>query len=179
MVNLEGGSGEIGSMTRWASLGENWANVSNTPLRYFKNYSYEGGIRTPLIVHWPGHVKNGMVNTEPVHFIDFMATFADLIDVKYPDTYYGKAIVPAQGVSFLPVLMGKDIKRDAPIFWQWSKGKSVRKGNWKLVSWNGEWELYELANDPTELNDLKALKKGKAKALEKLYNDWFASVSED
>ncbi len=51
--------GEIGTMTRWSSLGPQWANVSNTPFRYYKNYSYEGGINTPLIAHWPGKIEPG------------------------------------------------------------------------------------------------------------------------
>lgn len=54
---VEFGSGDIGTITRWASLGTDWANVSNTPLRFYKNHSYQGGISTPLIAHWPDGIQ--------------------------------------------------------------------------------------------------------------------------
>jgi len=167
-------TGTIGTIDRWSSLGEDWANVSNTPLRYFKNYSYEGGIRTPLIAYWPAVIKNKNTITDvPVHFIDFMATFLDITGVKYPEQYNGQNLTSLQGVSFLPLLRGEKNVQNRPLFWQWSKGRAVRNGDWKLVSWSdNDWELYNLKQDPTEMYNLSDSIVEVRKELEKLYNDW-------
>ena len=67
VVKTVEGTGEIGQLTRWTSLGSNWANVSNTPLRLFKNYSYEGGIKTPMIAYWPRVIKpNNSISETPL-----------------------------------------------------------------------------------------------------------------
>lgn len=176
VVRMEG-SGAIGSMTRWTSLGPDWANASNTPLRYFKNYSYEGGIRTPMIAYWPaGLTGKGRISDTPLHFIDFMATFAEIAGVSFPESYKGIPITPVQGVSFMPVLKGGQLQRDKPLYWQWSKGKAVREGDWKLVSWDGNWELYNLRKDPTERQDVKEQFPEIAKKLTGLYNSWAKEV---
>jgi len=138
VVDLEG-SGAIGTMTRWTSLGADWANVSNTPLRFFKNYSHEGGIRTPLIAFWPAGIEEkGRISNTPLHFIDFMPTFVELAGFTYPHEDQ-KPLIPMQGESFLPILKGGQVERGKPIYWQWAKGKAVREGDWKLVSWNGSY----------------------------------------
>ncbi|MBA7590541.1 Arylsulfatase [subsurface metagenome] len=167
-------AGTIGTIDRWSSLGEDWANVSNTPLRYFKNYSYEGGIRTPLIAYWPAVIKNkNSITDVPVHFIDLMATFLDITGVKYPEQYNGQNITSLQGISFLPLLRGEKYLRNRPLFWQWSKGRAVRNGEWKLVSWSDDaWELYNLKQDPTEMYNLSDSLREVRKELEKLYDDW-------
>ena len=67
-------SAPIGSMSRWISLGKDWANVSNTPFRYYKNFSYEGGINSPFIAYWPEKIIPNSISNYPGHFIDFMAT---------------------------------------------------------------------------------------------------------
>ena len=69
-------------MTRWSSLGPDWANVSNTPFRYFKNYSYEGGINTPLIAYWDGQIEPGSFSRFPGHFIDIMAPGDNVFTTK-------------------------------------------------------------------------------------------------
>src|SRR5699024_1046252 len=95
---VEIGDGPIGSMTRWASLKEDWANVANTPFRYYKNYSYAGGIVTPFIVHWPKVIpEGGTVNHTPLHFIDVMPTFIDITEAHYPRKYKDEKVHPIQG----------------------------------------------------------------------------------
>ena len=80
VVNLSGGTGEIGSLTNWKSLGKSWANVSNTPYREYKNWSYEGGIKTPLIAYWPKGVKNkNTIARTPIHFIDILPTLQEVL----------------------------------------------------------------------------------------------------
>ena len=152
MVEIEDDYGEIGSMTRWASLGENWANVANTPFRYYKNFSYEGGTNTPLIACWPGKMPRGRISSFPGHFIDIMATLVELTGASYPEQFKGEPVTPMAGESFLPVLLGEEMERSRPLFWEWRRGQAVREGDWKLVreGLDAPWELYNLRRDPTE-----------------------------
>ncbi|MCL4116271.1 UNVERIFIED_CONTAM: hypothetical protein GTU68_057075 [Idotea baltica] len=167
------GSGEIGSLTRWTSLGEDWANVSNVPYRMFKNYSQEGGIKTPLIAYWPEGIKNqNSISHTPLHLVDLMSTFADLTDVLYPEEYNNQKIIPQDGISFLPILEGSSIERKEPLFWQWKGGKAIREGDWKLVALNNEWKLYNLINDPVEEYDLSKSNPDRFTALKEKYEKW-------
>lgn len=155
VVDKVKGQGEIGTLTKWTSLGPDWANVSNVPLRYYKNYSHEGGIKTPMIAYWPQGIKEGnQISNTPLHLIDMMPTFAELTQTKYPAMYNDQPINPMDGMSFLPILKGEDVKRDKPIFWQWGHGKAVRDGDWKLVALKDKWGLYNVKTDPVEENDL-------------------------
>ena len=174
VVNIPGGTGLIGSSTNWKSLGKNWANVSNTPYREYKNWSYEGGIKTPLIAYWPKKIKTkGFVSHKPIHFIDFLPTLQELIGANYPEYLNGNTIFPSPGESFLPQLLGdSSVKRDAPIFWQWRHGKAVRDKNWKLVAHKDLWELYNLESDPIEEINLIEKEKKKLTELKALYENW-------
>ena len=174
VVDLPGGYGEIGTLTHWKSLGKNWANVSNTPYREYKNWSHEGGIKTPLIAYWPKQIKNkGLVTHQAVHFIDFLPTLQEVADADYPKKLNGNVIIPSPGKSFLSEIIGDaSTERNDPIFWQWQHGKAVRDGNWKLVAYKGEWELYNLKNDPVEEKNLVQEEPEKAEDLKKLYAEW-------
>lgn len=166
-------SGEIGSMTRWTSLGGNWANASNTPYRYFKNYSYEGGICTPLIACWPGVIKNpGAITDRPGHFIDIMPTLIEVSEGSYPDTHKGQTITDYEGESLVDIFKGKTTSRKVPIFWQWARGKAVLKGKWKLVAWRKKWELFDMEKDKTETTDLSAKHPEVVNELKSLHEEW-------
>jgi arylsulfatase len=168
------GTGLPGTVSYWASLKEDWANVSNTPYRLFKNSSYEGGICTPFIAYWPGVIKKeGAINNQPLHFVDFMATFKDITGAQYPTTFRNQAIVPMQGESFLPILKGGTVKeRQKPIFWQWGKGKAIRIGDWKAVANKEVWALYDMKVDRNETNDIKLDNPEKFNELVDIYNEW-------
>lgn len=169
--------GVIGTMERWSSQKGSWANVSNTPLRLYKNYSYEGGIRSPLIAYWPATIeRENVIDHTPLHFIDFMATFVDITGAAYPEHYNGEDITPMQGASFLPALEGRKVARDTPLFWQWKRGRAVRQGDWKLVSWEDRWELYNLDADPVEAIDLADQHPERREALMALYRTWEKEV---
>ena len=173
------GSGPIGSMTRWTSQGGDWANVSNTPLRYYKNYSFEGGIGTPMIASWPAGIKNpGRFNDFVGHFIDIMPTLMEITGAARPDRFNDQAILPLEGVSFASVFEDKEINRDKPIFWQWSAGRAVRRGPWKLVSWGrpaekATWQLYNMEADKSETNNVAAQHPEIVNELAALYQQWW------
>jgi arylsulfatase A-like enzyme len=157
----------------YISYGRNWANVSNTPFREYKHWVHEGGISTPLICHWPGHVKTpGGLCRDPGHLIDIMATCVDVAGALYPAEYKGNNIQPMEGVSVAPALKGKPLK-ERPIFWEHEGNRAVRQGRWKLVSkYPGGWELYDMERDRTEMHDLAAAHPEKVQELKSLYEAW-------
>ena len=143
--------------------GINWANVSNTPFRMYKHYVHEGGSSSPLIVHWPAAVKaKGEWRKTPGHLIDIMATCMDVSGADYPKTHNGNEIKPMEGKSLVPVFNGKTIDRDA-LYWKHEKNCAIRVGKWKLVGSGvlindapdiSKWELYNMDEDRSELNNL-------------------------
>ena len=165
----------------------NWANASNTPFRMFKHWVYEGGISTPLIVHWPAVVKDkGTLIWQPGHLIDIMATCVDVAGAKYPSEFNGEKIIPMQGVSLYPAFIDKSINRDT-LFWEHEGNRAIRAGDWKLVSKSfarttqfdmidtipfNMWCLYNLAEDRTETNDLAAKYPEKVKDLASKWQQW-------
>ncbi|WKN31842.1 arylsulfatase [Porifericola rhodea] len=182
VVNLQSDDdeAEIGTMARWVSLGENWANVSNTPFRYYKNYSYEGGINTPFIAYWPEQIESGSFSDQPGHLVDFMATLVDVAQAEYPASYQGEQITPMRGQSLLPALAGQTIERKAPIYWQWSRGRAMRWNEWKLVKQglDREWDLYHIENDPTETNNMAETYPEIVHELDSMYQQWWSQYEE-
>jgi arylsulfatase len=158
------------------AYGQGWANVSNTPFREYKHWVHEGGISTPLIAHWPQGIparqRNKLFN-EPGHLIDVMATVVDLGGAQYPSAHNGQAITPMEGVSLRPAFTGKSLQRKQPIFWEHEGNRAIRSGNWKLVAKeNQPWELYNIAADRTEMNNLAAQHPDRVKDLAAQWEAW-------
>ena len=150
-----------------------WANASNSPFRLYKHWVHEGGVSTPLIVRLPGRTGEGAFHHAPAHVIDIMATCLDLAGVTLPGESGGKRVQPLEGESLLPAFRDADWRRDRPIFFEHEGNRAVRLADWKLVSkYPGRWELYELNDDRTELNDLSEQSPERVAAMVDLYDDW-------
>ncbi len=151
-----------------------WANASNAPFRLFKHWVHEGGISTPLIVSWPrGMAGGGRLLHTPCHVIDIMATCLDAAGASYPDTFDGHAITPLEGESLLDLLRGDRTSRLRPIVLEHEGNRAVRSEDWKLVCKHpGDWELYDMARDRTELHDLAAEHPDQVRELAEIYREW-------
>ncbi len=158
-----------------------WANASDTPFRRYKKDTHEGGIATPLIVHWAKGLKvdKGSIDKKTIgHVIDVMPTCLSLADVEYPDQYAGKKINPLAGESLTPSFKGEPVK-ERTLYFEHQANCAVRMGKYKLVSkginkppYKGNWELYDLEADRTELNDLVTTKPELANKLIKMFDTW-------
>lgn len=132
-----------------------WANLSNTPFRFYKHWVHEGGIATPLIMHWPEEIQDkGALRHSPGQLPDIMASILEVANVTYPKTYKGNEILPLEGKSLIPIIYN-DERDYEPLFWEHEGNAAIRKGRWKLVrDYPGPWELYDMDDDRTELNNL-------------------------
>jgi len=160
----------------YIAYGRGWANVSNTPFREYKHWVHEGGISTPLIAHWPAGIRrHGEREHQPGHLIDIMATCVDLSGAKYPKRHPGAQadVHPMEGVSLAPTFGGDDLP-ERVIYWEHEGNRAVRQGPWKLVakSKTGPWELYNIALDRAELNDLSAELPERTKAMALLWQTY-------
>lgn len=160
-----------------ASQGQAWANLSNTPFRMYKKNTHEGGIATPLIINWPGNMKNkGQTSQQVGHVMDFMPTLAELAGAKYPTTYDTRTITPEEGMSLVKYFKNTSLTTPRTIFWEHLGDCAVHEGDYKLVKEypQKEWELYNLKDDPTEINDLAAKMPEKVRDMDAKYNAWAA-----
>jgi arylsulfatase len=155
------------------SYGSGWANACNTPWRLYKHFVHEGGISTPLIVHWPAGMKrDGQIDRRMGHIVDIMATCADVAGADYPQTFGGESIIPLEGQSLLPALRGESPK-ERTLFWEHEQNRAVRAGKWKLVAIHGRaWELYDMEADRAELHDVAAEHPDIAAHLAKEWEAW-------
>lgn len=170
---------DFGTVASYETVGEDWATVQNTPLRFWKNYTHEGGICTPLVAYWPGQIKNGGgFYREPVHFIDIMSTVVDLSGATYPQTFRGASVTPMQGTSLRPAFGNQPLQRQKPLYWKWSRGGGIRDDDTKAVFYNDEWELYDLESDRNETQNLATSTPGTLDSLQTRWREWYRSVKD-
>ncbi|QDU88444.1 Arylsulfatase [Pirellulimonas nuda] len=144
--------------------------TNNAPLRSGKGFAYEGGIRVPFIMNWPGRIPGGKVNDTPIVSMDVLPTVLAAAGVEPP------ADRPIDGVSLLPLALsgGADALPTRPLVWHFPHYREapgpysiIRDGDWKLIKyWQGENELYNLKRDLSETNDLAGAEPEKAAELE-------------
>lgn len=164
-----------GPENTYQSYGTAWANLSNTPFRLYKHWIHEGGIATPLIVHWPQGIKEiGGIRHAPGYLPDIMATILAVTGTDYPSEFEGREIEPLEGQSLAPVFARDGIERP-PMFWEHEGNAAVRIGPWKLVKrYPLGWELYDLEADRTELHDLAAQHPERVADMARQYDAWAA-----
>lgn len=150
---------------------------SSGPFRGIKRDMYEGGIRIPMIVRWPGIVKANSVSNEVFAHWDFLPTFAEAAHLKTP--------AKIDGISFLPTLKGKGKQKEHPyLYWEFHENgfsQAIRQGDWKIVRiWKKGVppvsELYNLAVDPAETNNLAATEDDRIKSMNALLNEAHAKA---
>ncbi len=159
---------ECGTGATFLSIGPGWSSLANTPFRRHKTWVHEGGISTPLIVHWPnGVAARGELRHTPGHVIDLVPTILEAAGGKPPAAWDGKPVPPAPGRSLLPVF-AKDgtVARDS-LWWLHEGNRALRVGDWKIVAAGKDspWELYDLGGDRSETGDLAKARPEKVREL--------------
>ena len=159
-------------------IGRDWANVANTPYRKAKASQYNGGERTPMIVHWPAGLKvaNGSIIQTRGHVIDLMPTILEAAGATLPDTMAGEKTHALQGVSLMPLLQGATALPDyPPMFGEHEGGRSViTPDGFKLIKDRDEkkWHLYDLNTDQSELNDKAAAEPDRVTGMRAMWDAW-------
>jgi arylsulfatase len=164
-----------------AEYGPPWAQISSVPFRLFKGVVAEGGIRAPLIVSGPGVKHEGAITDAVLHVMDVTPTFLESAGVEHPATKGRSTVAPPQGKSMWPLLAGWEtaIRTDSDwLGWELFGNRAIRQGDWKLLyllkgaGGTGDWELFNLRDDPAELHNLSAKYPDKHQELLKLWDEY-------
>jgi arylsulfatase len=157
----------------YASYGRAWANLSNTPFRLYKRWTHEGGISTPLIVHWPaGQLNNGSIVRAPFQLTDVLPTILEAAQVPFLEIDSNRDIPTCEGASFLSVLRGSEAAEHT-LYWEHTGNAAVRRGRWKLVcEYPHPWELYDMETDRAEVNNLATRNPDIVRELVAQWQDW-------
>lgn len=165
----------LGSARTFVGLGQGWATAANTPFRLYKIWNHEGGVATPLIVHWPAGIRDrdrGGLRRAPGHLVDLAPTLLEAAGVAPPNSFDGEDRPPPPGRSLVPVLKDDIVPDRPPIFFKHEGRRALRDGDWKIVRKEKPedlWELYNLAHDRAETRNLAAERPEKLKALVKTW----------
>ncbi|QVY66006.1 arylsulfatase [Polaribacter sp. Q13] len=159
-----------GPANSYWSLRTTWANLANTPYRQYKQSGMEGGSHTPFIAYWPKNIKPNTFTDQPGHVVDIAPTFLDILGIEYPETINGVATKPLHGSSLMPIFKGEQ-RKEPDFFISGINGfKMFRSGDFKIAQMNkGEWALYNIKKDPTELVNLASTNPEKVKELANYY----------
>jgi arylsulfatase len=167
----------------YSSYGRAWANLSNTPFRMYKKWTHEGGIAAPFIIHWPaGAVQESTILRQPLQLTNVLPTLLEAAGIAPLSELNGNQVQSLEGASFLNLLRqehGGSLRRQSvdaqtgTLYWEHAGNGAIRRGDWKLVrTFPGPWELYNLAKDPTELNDVVTENRDLAESLLAEWSQW-------
>ena len=180
-VSLE----NLGRPGSYSWLGAGWAYVGSTPLRYFKGFPTEGGIRTPAIFSFPGRIEAGKVSSVRANVLDLPVTLLDYAGIEHPGVAdNGGPMPPIRGRSMRGYLdgTGGQIHPPEDYFAYVMMGRrGVVQGDWKITWMNapwgpeGRWSLFNLAEDPAEQNDLAASRPDKLAEMQALWDAYVAA----
>lgn len=133
---------------------------------------HEGGISTPLIAHWPAGIQaRGKLTDQVGHITDLMPTLLEVAGTVYPKRFEQRELTQIEGKSLVPVFQGNRLG-DRTLGWEHEGNRAIRAGKWKLVSsFRGNWELYDMTADRTELTNLAARMPRKVKELAQLWQN--------
>jgi len=162
----------MGSAQTYLCLGPGWSSAANTPMRRHKTWVHEGGISTPLVVHWPAGIQaKGELRRDPSHLIDIVPTLLELAGAKKPTVIGGEPVPPAPGKSLVPAFKKDGAVKHDYLWWLHEDNRAMRVGDWKLVAAKGDpWELYDLSKDRGESHNLAAKLPDKVRELEAVWN---------
>jgi len=163
---------------RWSDS-TGWAWARNAPFRFYKQNQFEGGASTPCIMHWPAgmNVKKGSITHQPAHLVDILPTLESVCGARIPEKFPGRELTPLAGTSLKPVFHGFKLQERPPIHLMYGPNRGLRVREWKLVSYRAKnWELYNLAEDRCELNDLAAKYPD---TVEKMAAEWHRMAKEE
>jgi len=172
MVRGEGHDREAtpGSAATHLFLGPGWSNVANTPFRRHKTWVHEGGINTPLVVHWPAGIKaKGELRHTPGHLIDIVPTVLEITGAK-PLTDADDPAPTLPGRSLVPAFERDGAVAHEDLWWEHEGNRAVRRGDWKLVAVKDQpWELFDLGIDRAESKNLADEQPALVKELSQLW----------
>ncbi len=165
----------IGSEMAYNHYPTGWAQVSNTPLKWYKKHVHGGGVRAPLILHWPGHISEpGRIRHQYHHVVDIAPTVYDILNVSAPEEFEGVPQLPIHGTALTYTFEAPEAptRKQTQIF-ELLGDRAIWSHGWKAVAHHTKgddferdtWELYKLDEDFAEINDLAAAEPGKLKEL--------------
>jgi arylsulfatase len=174
----------MGTVNSFIAYGPQWAHASSAVNSFYKGYSAEGGIHSPMIVKMPFQKEGNGIVTAFSTIMDLAPTFLDLAGGTYPSTYQGRHLTPYKGSSLLPFLNKKKTyvhNEDYVMGWELFGRGAVRKGKWKITKMErpfgkGVFELFDLQKDPTESEDLS---KKYPKIYSEMLGHWKAYVKDN
>ncbi|MBX6314211.1 MAG: arylsulfatase [Isosphaeraceae bacterium] len=165
-----------GSARSFLGIGPGWSTAANTPFRLHKSWVHEGGIATPLIVHWTkGIAARGELRHDVGHVIDIVPTLLDLIGEHPSDTWNGVPVPPLPGRSLVPAFARDGAVQREFLFFSHIGNRALRIGDWKLVSTRENenvWELYDLSRDRCEMVNLAAQQPERVRQMASQWQEW-------
>ncbi|MCI0540756.1 MAG: sulfatase-like hydrolase/transferase, partial [Verrucomicrobiales bacterium] len=171
-----------GSARSHLCLGPGWSSAANAPFRRHKIWTHEGGISTPCILHWPARIQSGnALRHTPAHLIDLVPTVLELAGLTPPASWNGQLRPPLPGVSLAPAFQNDTTLPRETMFWLHEGNRALRMGDWKIVSEteNGNrWELYNLAADRSEQNDLATQDPARVTVMSQRWNQMSAEMAD-